>query len=60
DGNPHGLHTAPGPLDVSEPEYSNGWTLVRYVAGAPEESATVTTGLTEAQILAALEAAGVR
>lgn len=60
DGNPHGLHTAPGPLDVSEPEYSNGWTLVRYVAGAPEESATVTTGLTETQILAALEATGVR
>jgi hypothetical protein len=60
DGKPRGLRTSPGPLDVTEPEYSNGWTLVRYIAGAPEESATVTTGLTETQILAALEAAGIR
>ncbi|WP_297009292.1 hypothetical protein [uncultured Corynebacterium sp.] len=60
DGKPHGLRTAPGPLDLTEPEYCNGWTVARYIVGSPVESATVTTGLTDTQILAALEAAGIR
>lgn len=59
DGVPHGLRTAPSPVDATEPEYANGWTIVRYVAGAAEQSVTVTTNLTAAQITAGLAAAGV-
>lgn len=60
DGTALNLRTAPGPVDAAEPEYANGWTVVRYLVGAPEASATVTTNLTDAQLTAALEAAGVR
>lgn len=59
-GVPRGLRTAPNPVDALEPEYSNGWTVVRYVAGEPEASATVTTNLSEPQITAALRVAGVQ
>lgn len=60
DGEPRGLRTAPGPLDAGEPEYSNGWTIVRYVDGAHQESATPTTNLSREQIIAGLAAAGIR
>lgn len=60
DGNPHDLRTAPGVVDAFEPEYANGWTIVRYIAGDPQDreaSATVTTNLSDDQVRAALEAA---
>ncbi len=61
DGRPHDLRTAPGPLDSFEPEYANGWTVARYVAGDAAScaaSATVTTNLSDDQVRAALAAAG--
>lgn len=63
EGVPHDLVSAPNPVDAFEPEYTNGWTIVRYVAGTRETrsgSATVTTNLSLDQISAALSAAGVR
>ncbi|OLT50644.1 hypothetical protein BJF89_09305 [Corynebacterium sp. CNJ-954] len=63
DGVPHDLVSAPNPVDAFEPEYTNGWTVARYVAGPTETmaaSATVTTNLSSTQIGAALRAAGVR
>lgn len=63
DGVPHSLHSAPNPVDVFEPEYTNGWTVARYVAGDHDTvtaSATVTTNLSLPQVGAALEAAGVQ
>jgi hypothetical protein len=60
DGEPHGLRTAPSPVDAGEPEYANGWTVARYVTGVPEASATLTTNLSTAQIEAALAAADIR
>lgn len=62
-GTPHDLVSAPNPVDVFEPEYSNGWTVVRYLAGDHDTvaaSSTVTTNLSLNQIGAALRAAGVR
>ncbi|MGO1949732.1 MAG: hypothetical protein ACTH1D_08865 [Mycobacteriaceae bacterium] len=58
DGVPRDLRTSPNPVDAFEPEYANGWTIVRYVAGEQEDTATVTTNLSEGQIRAALAAAG--
>lgn len=61
EGHPHDLRTAPGPLDSFEPEYANGWTIARYVAGDADTcaaSATVTTNLSDAQVRAALAASG--
>jgi hypothetical protein len=63
EGAPHDLVSAPNPVDAFEPEYTNGWTIARYLAGDQETrsaSATVTTNLSPAQISAALTAAGVR
>ncbi|WP_420098504.1 hypothetical protein [Corynebacterium sp.] len=62
EGVPHDLVSAPNPVDAFEPEYTNGWTIARYLAGTPEtmtRSATVTANLSLTQIGAALKAAGV-
>lgn len=59
EGMPVDLNQAYGPLDVFEPEFFNGWTICRYIAGQPN-SATITTDLSRRQIAAALAAAGVR
>ncbi|HIW96564.1 MAG TPA: hypothetical protein H9867_08825 [Candidatus Corynebacterium gallistercoris] len=59
DGTPVGLNLAAGPLDVLEPEYSNGWTVCRYIAGNPA-SATISSDLSGKQVEAALRAAGIR
>ncbi|MBC2681572.1 hypothetical protein [Corynebacterium anserum] len=59
EGLPYGLKMADGPLDMFEPEFSNGWTVARWVAGIPE-SATITTDLNVEQIKAVLRAAGIR
>lgn len=60
DANPRGLIAAPSPLDVAEPEFSNGWTVARFLATAPQSSATITTNLSERQIEAALSSPGAR
>lgn len=54
-GKPVGLNMVEGPLDHFEPEFTNGWTIARWVAGN-EDSATITTDLSIAQIRAALRA----
>lgn len=59
DGIPVGLNLAAGSLDVLEPEYGNGWTICRYIAGDPS-SATISTDLSGKQVEAALRAAGIR
>lgn len=56
DGIPYGLKMADGPLDFFEPEFSNGWTVARWVAGDPQ-SATITTDLNMDQIKAVLRVA---
>ena len=56
-GQPVNLKMMEGPLDHFEPEFSNGWTIARWVAGNPE-SATVTTDLSQAQVRAGLRASG--
>ncbi len=54
-GRPMGLKMVEGPLDHFEPEFSNGWTIARWIAG-DSDSATITTDLSLAQIKAALAA----
>lgn len=54
DGKSRGMEISPEPLDQFEPEFSNGWTVARWVAGNPA-SATITTELSERQIVAALQ-----
>lgn len=58
-GVPINLKMMEGPLDQGEPEYSNGWTLARWVYGN-QDSATITTDLSKLQIQAALKAVGPR
>lgn len=63
DGEPHGLRSAPNPVDVFEPEFTNGWTVARYIAGDRDTvtaSATVTTNLSLNQIGAVLRAARIQ
>lgn len=59
EGRPYDLKVADRPMDVLEPEYTNGWTICRYIAGQPE-TATIATDLSAKQVKAALEAAQVR
>lgn len=59
EGRPYNLHMADGPMDVLEPEFTNGWTICRYIAGQPE-TATISTDLSAKQVKAALEVSQIR
>lgn len=58
-GHAYNLRMAEGLMDVLEPEYTNGWTICRYIAGQPE-TATIATDLSAKQVKAALEVAQIR
>lgn len=59
-GRPYGLILADNPLDVLEPEQFNGWTVARYLAHDPQNTATICTDLSSAQIKAAIDVASGR
>ena len=59
-GRPYSLILADNPLDVLEPEHFNGWTIARYLAHDPHNTATICTDLSSGQVKAAIEAANGR